>query len=72
MSTITGKDGAQIHYQDWGQGRPVVFSHGWPRDGDDAARRDQRGPPDLLQGIGAAAGAARGEPIGPATIATGG
>src|ERR1039458_4232717 len=30
MSTITAKDGAQIFYKDWGTGRPVVFSHGWP------------------------------------------
>lgn len=28
--TITTKDGAQIFYKDWGQGQPILFSHGWP------------------------------------------
>ncbi|MCR5868186.1 alpha/beta hydrolase [Aquincola sp. J276] len=26
----TANDGTQIFYKDWGTGRPVVFSHGWP------------------------------------------
>jgi non-heme chloroperoxidase len=30
MGTITAKDGTRIHYNDWGTGRPIVFSHGWP------------------------------------------
>lgn len=34
MPFITANDGAQIHYKDWGAGRPVVFSHGWPLNGD--------------------------------------
>ncbi|WTP62290.1 alpha/beta hydrolase [Streptomyces phaeochromogenes] len=34
MPYVTTSDGAQIHYKDWGQGRPVVLSHGWPLNAD--------------------------------------
>ncbi|MGO4306775.1 alpha/beta fold hydrolase [Cupriavidus sp. RAF12] len=33
-SYITTKDGTQLYYKDWGTGRPVVFSHGWPLSSD--------------------------------------
>jgi non-heme chloroperoxidase len=34
MNTIETKDGASISYKDWGEGRPIVFSHGWPLNAD--------------------------------------
>ncbi|RPH69724.1 MAG: alpha/beta hydrolase [Myxococcaceae bacterium] len=35
MSKITTKDGVDIFYKDWGEGQPIVFSHGWPLSSDD-------------------------------------
>jgi pimeloyl-ACP methyl ester carboxylesterase len=34
MTTITTKDGTEIYYKDWGTGRPILFSHGWPLSAD--------------------------------------
>lgn len=34
MPTVTTRDGVEIFYKDWGSGRPVVFCHGWPLNGD--------------------------------------
>ena len=34
MAYLTCSDGTKIYYKDWGNGQPVVFSHGWPLSGD--------------------------------------
>ena len=34
MSTIKTQDGTHIYYEDWGNGPPVVLSHGWPLSAD--------------------------------------
>jgi non-heme chloroperoxidase len=33
-NTIVTKDGTQLYYKDWGAGKPIVFSHGWPLSSD--------------------------------------
>jgi non-heme chloroperoxidase len=35
MAFVTTPDGTDIFYKDWGQGQPIVFSHGWPLSSDD-------------------------------------
>lgn len=34
MSTIKTRDNVEIFYKDWGEGQPIVFSHGWPLNAD--------------------------------------
>ena len=34
MPICKTRDGVEIFYKDWGSGRPVVFIHGWPLNGD--------------------------------------
>src|SRR5512141_302391 len=34
MGTMTTRDGTELFYKDWGHGKPVVFSHGWPLSAD--------------------------------------
>jgi len=34
MAKIVTKDGTRIHYKEWGKGRTLVFSHGWPLSAD--------------------------------------
>ncbi len=34
MSFVTAKDGTRIHYREFGEGQPFVFSHGWPLNAD--------------------------------------
>ena len=34
MPTFQSPDGTRLYYKDWGAGRPVVLSHGWPLSSD--------------------------------------
>jgi non-heme chloroperoxidase len=35
MPSVTTNDSVEIFYKDWGEGQPIVFSHGWPLSADD-------------------------------------
>jgi non-heme chloroperoxidase len=35
MPFVTTSDDVEIFYKDWGEGQPIVFSHGWPLSSDD-------------------------------------
>lgn len=34
MSIFKTQDGTSLYYKDWGSGKPILFSHGWPLDAD--------------------------------------
>src|SRR6185503_3257814 len=34
MATIKTRDGTELYTKDWGSGKPVVFTHGWPLSSD--------------------------------------
>ena len=34
MTYFTTSDGTALFFKDWGVGRPVLFSHGWPLSAD--------------------------------------
>jgi non-heme chloroperoxidase len=34
MALVKLRDGTELYYKDWGNGKPVLFSHGWPLSAD--------------------------------------
>nr|WP_284288710.1 hypothetical protein [Angustibacter aerolatus] len=63
VPTITTPDGVDIFYKDWGQGQPIVFSHGWPLSSDDWDAQPAVLPAAGLPGRGARP--ARPRPVEP-------
>jgi non-heme chloroperoxidase len=34
MALLELRDGTELYYKDWGSGKPILFSHGWPLSAD--------------------------------------
>src|ERR1700730_17471162 len=34
MALLKLRDGTELYYKDWGSGKPILFSHGWPLSAD--------------------------------------
>jgi non-heme chloroperoxidase len=34
MTFLRLRDGTKLSYKDWGSGKPILFSHGWPLSAD--------------------------------------
>lgn len=34
MALLKLRDGTELYFKDWGSGKPILFSHGWPLSAD--------------------------------------
>ena len=34
MALLKLRDGTDLYFKDWGSGKPILFSHGWPLSAD--------------------------------------